>query len=188
MEPEVCLESLDLRATEALMVFLVCLGTKGTGETQAPWDLQALREKMERGEMMEMLAPGVSQVNPALVVCLALKVPLVSPDLLVFEEMMETQVPKETWDHKESLALQDNRERPEHRECQGLRELLDLQERKVPQENQVCLECPELMVLRATPEKRDQVEPKETRVPMVLRELLVIRAPVASREPREFVG
>lgn len=170
-----------------MMVFLVYLGTKGTGVTRGPWDLQALREKMERGETTEMLAPGVSQVNPALVVCSALKVPLVSPDLLVFEEMMETQVPKETWVHKESLVLRDNREPQELRVCQGLRELWDLQERKVPQESQVCQECPELMVLLAIPEKRDLLEPKETRVPTVLRELLVILALVASREPREFV-
>lgn len=178
-EPEVCLESLDLRATGALMVFQVCQGTKGTGVTQAQWDLQAVREKMERGEMTEMLAPGVSQVNPALVVCSAPRVPLVSPDLLVFEEMMETQVLKETWAHKESLVLQDNREPQELRECQGLREQLDLQERKVPQENQVCQECLELMVLLATLEKRDLLEPKETRVQTVLREQLVILALVA---------
>lgn len=170
-----------------MMVFLVCLGTKATGVTQAPWDLQASREKMERGETTEMLAPGVSQVNPALVVCSALKVPLGSLDLQVSAEMTETQVPKETWVHKESLVLQDNREPPELRECQGLRGLLDLQERKVPQESQVCQECPELMVLQVTLEKRGLLELKETRVLMVLRELLVILALVASREPREFV-
>lgn len=186
-EPEVCLESLDLRATEALTVFLVCLETKVTGATQAPWDLPVLREKTERGEMTETSAPGVCQVNPALVVCSAPKVPLESPDLLVFEEMMETLDPKETWVHKESLVLQDSRGPQELRECQGLRERLDLQERKVPQENQDCQECPELMVLLVTPEKRDQLEPKETRVPTVLRELLVILALVASRERRESV-
>lgn len=169
-----------------MMVFLVCLGTKDTGETLGPWDLQALREKMERGEMTEMLAPGDFQVNPALVVCSAPKVPLVSPDLLAFEEMTETQAPKETWVHKESLAHQDNRELQELRECQGLREQLDLLERKVPQENQVCQECPELTVLLAIPEKKGPLEPKETRAPMVPKELLVILALVVSREPREF--
>lgn len=170
-----------------MMDFLVCLGTKDTGGTQAPWDRLALREKMERGEMMEMSAPGVSQVNPALVVCLAPRVPLVSPDLLEFEEMMETQVPKETWAHKESLVLQDNREPQELRECQDLRERSDLQERKVQQGNQVCQECLELMVLLATLGKKDLLEPKETRVLMVLRGQLVILALVASRELRESV-
>lgn len=170
-----------------MTVFLVCLGTKVTGETQAPWDLQGLREKTERGEMTETSAPEVCQVNPALVVCSAPKVPLESPDLLVFEEMMETLDLKETWVHKESLVLQDNREPQELRECQGLREPLDLQERKVPPENQDYQECPALMVLLATPEKRDQLELKETRVRMGLRELLVIPALVASREHRESV-
>lgn len=170
-----------------MMVFLVCPETRDTGETRALWDLQALRERMERGEMTETLAPGDFQVNPALVVCSAPKVPLASPDLLAFEEMMETRAPKETWVHKESLVHQDNRELQELRECQGLRELLDLQERKVPQENQVYQECPALTVLLAIPAKKDLLEPKETMVLMVPKEPLAILALVESRELRESV-
>uniref|UniRef100_A0AAV2K194 Uncharacterized protein n=1 Tax=Knipowitschia caucasica TaxID=637954 RepID=A0AAV2K194_KNICA len=187
MEPEVCQGSLELRVTEALMVSLVCLATKGTGVTLAHWDLQELKERMGRGETMEMLDPGVSQVNPDLVVCLAPKVQLESPGPLVFEGMMETLVPKETWVHKESQALRDNRELQELKACLGLRALLDLQGKKVQLENLDYLGCQELMAHQAIQEKRDQLEPKETMGQMVLKDLSVILVLVASRELKEYV-
>lgn len=170
-----------------MMVFLVCPVTKDTGATQDHWDLQALQGKTERGEMMEKSDPGASQVNQDLVVCSGPKVPLVSLDLLVFEEMMGTRVPKEIWVHKESLDLLDNREPQELRGCLDLRDTLDPQEKKVPLENPVCQECLELMALLVTQERRGLLAPKETRVLMVLRELLVILGLVASRESKEFV-
>ncbi|CAF94195.1 unnamed protein product, partial [Tetraodon nigroviridis] len=76
--PEECLESLVLRAIVALMVFLVYLETKDTGVIQDQWDLQDLKERMEKGEMMETLDPGVFQVNQDPEVCLDRKVPLES--------------------------------------------------------------------------------------------------------------
>lgn len=185
MVPGECQESLELRATVVLMVFLVCLVTKDTGVTQDQWDHLDPKERTESGETTEMLDPGVSQVNQDLVVCSDLKVLLESLDLLVYEEMMDPMVPKETWVLKVSQDLQVSREPQELRECQDLREPLDLLERKVPPENQVCQECLELMALLVTQEKRDLLAPKETRVPMVLRELLAILALVASRELKE---
>lgn len=184
---EECPESLDPRVIVVLMVFLVCLVTKDTGVTQVQWGPPDLKERMERGETMEKLDPGVSQVNQDLVVCSDPKVLLESLDLLVFEEMMGTRVPKETWVLKESQDLQVSREPQELRECLDLREPLDPQERKVPQENQVCQECPELMVLLVTQERRGLLAPKETRVLMVLRELSVILVLVASRVLKESV-
>lgn len=78
-----CQESLEQRVIVVLMVFLVCLVIKDTEVTQVQWDHKDLLERMERGETMETLGPGVSQVNPDLVVYLALKVLLESLDLLV---------------------------------------------------------------------------------------------------------
>lgn len=187
MVPEECQERQGLRVTVVSMVFLVCLVTKDTGVIQDQWDHQDLKERTERGEMMEKLDPGVSQVNQDLVVCLDPKVLLESQDLLVSGETMGPTVPKETWVPKESQDLQVSREPQELRECRDLRDLSGPQERKVPQENQVCQECLELMALLATQAKRGLLAPKETRGPAVHRELSAIPALVASREPKESV-
>lgn len=185
--PGECQESLELRVTVVLMVFLACLVTKDTGVTQESWDHPDPRERTERGEMTEMLDPGVSQVNQDLVVCLDPKVLLESLDLLVYEEMMDPRVPRETWVPKVSQDLQVSREPQELRECQDLREPLDPQERKDLPENQVFQECLELMGLPVTQERRGLLAPKETMVPTVPRVLLAILALVVSRELKEFV-
>lgn len=185
--PEECQASLEPRVTEVSMASLVYPETKDTGVTQDQWDLQDLRERMERGEMMETLDPEVSQVNQDLVVCWDLKVLQESPDLLVFEEMTGPMVPKETWALKESQDPQVSREPQELRECQDLREHSDPQERKVQQENRVCLECLELMALLVTQERRDRLAPRETRVLAAPRELSAILDLVASREVKVFV-
>lgn len=187
MAPEECREKLELRVTVVSMAFLVCPVTKDTGVTVEQWDHQGLKERTERGETMETLDPGVSQVNQDLVVCSDPKVLLESLDLLVYVEMTGPMVPKETWVPKVSQDLQVSREPRELRECQDLRERSDPQERKVPQENQVCQECPELMALLVTQERRGLLAPKETRVPTVHRELSAILALVASREVKESV-
>lgn len=168
-----------------MMVFLVCLVTKDTGVTQDQWDHQGAPERTERGEMMETLDPGVSQVNQAHVVYLDPKVLLESQDLLAYEETTDPTAPKETWVPKVSQDLRVSREPQELRECQDLRGPLDPQERRVPPENQVFQECLELMGLLVTQERRGLLAPRETRVLTGLREPSAILVLGASRALKE---
>lgn len=176
MVPEVCLESLGRRVTVVSMACLVCQGTRVTGVTREELDLWDHRERTERGETMETLDPGGSQVNQALVVCWGLKVLMESPDPLVYVEMTDPMVLKETWVLKESRALQVSREPQELRECLVPRERTALQERRVLRGSQVYQGCPELTDLLVTQERRDLQGPRETRAPMALRELSAIPA------------
>lgn len=92
---EACLDSLDLRETEASMVWLDFLVKKDTEVNQDPRDPRVLLERMERGERMERSGPGDSRVNQDPVVCWDqkdLKDPL---DLQVSLEWMDLQAQKE---------------------------------------------------------------------------------------------
>lgn len=137
MVPEACLDSLDLRETEGLMVWLDFLVKKDTEVNLAPLGLLVLLERMERGEMMERLDPEDFLVNQGLVVCWDQKDLRDLPDLLVLLEQMATLVQKETLVRKESQDLLDSKAIQVPRVSQDLREPLDLQERRVLLESQV---------------------------------------------------
>lgn len=80
---------------------------------------------------------------------------------------------------KESLGLLDSRGTQELRVCQGLKEPLVLQERRVRPGSQACRECQELMDRRVTQEKRDHLVKREILDPLVLKAQLVILDPEA---------
>lgn len=97
--------------------------------------------------------------------------------------MTGLQVPKETWDHKESQAHPGSRESPEHRVFLVLKALSDHLVKKDLMAGRGCLDYLELMGLLVILVKRVHLERKEPWVPQVHRVLLVILALVVSRVP-----
>lgn len=182
LEPTVlgaCQDSLDLRETEGLMVWLDFLVKKDTEVNLAPLDLLVLLERTERGEMMERSDPGDFLVNQGPVVCWDQKDLRDLLDPLVLLEWMATQDPKETSDLKESQDLPDSKATQVPRDFLVPKEPSDLQERRVLLENPACQECQELMVLRVTLEKRGLLERKDTWALLALKDPSVILGPEA---------
>lgn len=174
-----CQDSLDLRETEGLMVWLDFLVKKDTEVNLAPPDLLVLLERMERGEMMERSDPGDFLVNQDPAVCWDQKDLRDLLDPLVLLEWMATLDPKETSDLKESQDLPDSKATQVPRDFLVLKEPLDHQERRAQLENPACQECQELMVLRVTLEKRGLLERKDTWALLALKDPLVILGPEA---------
>lgn len=108
-------------------------------------------------------------------------------DHLVLLELMDLQVPKETWDHKESPARPVSRESQEHRVFLVLKAPSDHPEKKDLRAGRGCLDYRELMGLLVILVRRVHLERKEAKVHQVHRVPLVILALVVSRVPMVFV-
>ncbi|KAA0704669.1 Collagen alpha-1(XI) chain [Triplophysa tibetana] len=80
-------------------------------------DPQDLLEKTVQGEKMERSDQEVWLVRVAPVVFLVLEVLLGHPGSLESLALMVHMAPKETWDPRENLVPQDNRESQEHKGC-----------------------------------------------------------------------
>lgn len=184
LEPTVpvgCLESRAPRVTEALMDFLVCLVKRDTGASQGQWDPRVPLERMDREARMERSGPEDWLARAVLEVCSGLVVlrdPLDHPVLL---ELTDLQVPKETWDHKESQAHPVNKESLEHRVFLVPKAPLDHLEKKDLRADLGYLDYLELMGPLVILVRRVHLERKEDKVHQVHRVLLVILALVVSR-------
>lgn len=103
-------------------------------------------------------------------------------------ESTDLQVPKETWDHKESQAHPVSRESLEHRVFLVPKAPLDHLEKKDLRAGRGWLDYPELTGLLVILVRRVQLERKEPRVHQVHRDLSVIPALVESRVLMVYVA
>jgi len=181
--PAGCLESPVPRVTEALTDSLDCLVKKDTEGSQGQWDPPVLLEKTDREARMERSDPEGCLARAALEVCSGPAAPQGLLDHLVLPELMGLQVPKGTWDLKESQAHLDNRESPELRVFLVLKAPLGHPVKKDLRAGQGCLGYLELMALLVILVRRVPLERKEAKVQWVHRVLSVILALVVSRVP-----
>lgn len=160
MVPEECQENLVQRVTEDLMVFLVSLVTKVTGETVAHRDLLAYLVKMDQEEKMGKLDQEVSQVKLVHGDYWAPEEHLGPLDNLALQVLMDLQAQRETWVLKGNQDLLVSKEFQAHKGFLVLKVLLGLLVKKDHKASLACLAFLVLMGLLVIQAKRVSLEIK----------------------------
>lgn len=165
---EECQERLGPRVTEVLTASLVFPEKKGTEENRVRQVLQDLQERTAQEVKMARSDREAWLERVVLEVCLVHEGLQVLQDSVVFLDLMGKLVPKETWVHKESQGLLDNRACLVHMVSLVLKVQLDLLVKKDLKVNRVWLAWLVLTALLVTQEKRVLQERKEQLVLLVL--------------------
>lgn len=161
MELGGCLEKLDLRVIEDLMVFPVSQERKATGERWDPLDPRVLLVRTDREARMERSGRGDWLERVAQEVCLVREALQDLLGSLVWLVWMVLKALKGTWVLKENQAHLASRAFQEHRGYPDLKAPSDHQAKKALMVDQGCLGCLVLMDLLVILAKRVLQERKE---------------------------
>lgn len=161
MELGGCLEKLELRVIEDLMVCPVSQERKATGARWDPQDPKVLLVRMDREARMERSGRGDWLERVAQEVCLVQEALQDLLDSLVWLELTVLKDLKETWVLKENRVHLASRASQEHRGCPDRKAPSDHQAKKALRVDQGCLDCLVLMDLLVILAKRVLLERKE---------------------------